>query len=238
MTHAVHREDPTTIPQQLVRVLVAEDVADHGEERCEKLGLQFAPCLAERGCGHWFLARQIDPRAARFLPERIEHQAVAATSGIGSHEQEQGHQQLGRQRPRASEVRRLAATVFSPCRLEQLSDKNHQRLVERRKYGGAGFCQPLACQLADFSSHSRRNSYRRLSGAHSTTLSKLLHAPAHTTFRSKCPATSRSPTNNKVNGIGPYWGRSLVRPLSTRQRLLLQWQLAGATSSSARTPCQ
>ncbi len=156
MAHAIHREDATPVPEQLRCMSLTDCGADHREQRGQQLWLELPSRLAERGCGDRLPARQRDPRATRLFPERIEEKAVAATACIGGHEQEQGHQQLGREWTTTCEVRRLAATVLPPRRLEQLPNEDHQRFVERRQYGAAGCGQPLACQFADVSLLPRR----------------------------------------------------------------------------------
>ena len=202
MAHAIHREDPAPVPEQPCRVLLTNGVADHREQGRQQLRLQLAPRLAESRRGDGLLARQLDPRSACFLPEGIEQQAVAATTCIGSHEQQQRHQQLRSQRASPREVRRLAATVPSPSRLEQLSDENHQRFVERRQYGGAGFCQPLACQFADVSLLSRRIVCRRLPSTQFITHEKAIHAHSRTSFDGSRPGEHAADPDDKVNGIG------------------------------------
>jgi hypothetical protein len=82
-----------------------------------------------------------------------------------------------------------------------LPDESHQRFVERREYGGAGFGQPLACQFADVSLRPRRIVCRRLSPTHSITLAKGLHAQSRTSFDGARRAKQRTDPDDKVNGI-------------------------------------
>lgn len=203
MAHAVHREEPAPTPEEFVRVLLAKDSADHGQERSQKLGLQLAPRFAERRRAHRCILRELDARSPRFLPKRIEHQGVAAATGIGGHEQQQCHQQLGGQLAVASEVSRPAPVVALPRSLKQLPDKDHERFVELRKYGGAVFGQPLACQIADCSFDSRENVIRRLSSAHSTTFIKRMHSQLVPVARGGSHAAWLPDRFVKVNGIAP-----------------------------------
>jgi hypothetical protein len=202
MAHAVHREDSTPVPEQPCAMQPVDFGADHGEQRSQELRLELAARLAE-GCGRDRLAApQSDPRAPGFLPERVEHEAVAATACIGCHEEQQSDQQLGSQRASSSEVRGLAATARLPGRFEHLLDETHQRFVERREYGVTGFGQPLACQTADDSLLPRRLLCRRLPKAHSITHAAGLHAQAQAS--SAVERASRPIANLvcQVNGIG------------------------------------
>jgi hypothetical protein len=119
--------------------------------------------------------------------------------GIGCHEQQERHQQLGLGLASPCEVRRLAATVQSPCRLEQLPDESHQRFVERCEYGAAGFGQRLACQVADDSLLPRRISFRLLPSAHLITVAKGRHAqPRSSRMRSDMWTNPRFPPTTFV----------------------------------------
>lgn len=176
--------------------------ADHGEQRSQELWLELAARLAEGCCRNGLSGHQGDARATRLFPERVEHEAVAATAGIGCHEQQKGHQQLGGERASSREICGLAATVCPPRGFEQLPYESHQRFVERRKYGNAVFGQPLACQLADVSWVSRRKASRRLPSPHPITFAKGLHAQSRASSTAVRHEERAALVDDEVNGIG------------------------------------